>query len=218
MKQASERRASDDGREVAAGLAAIASMRKEVRSVAVGTATDIVDRFTRKARVSQLELGEFGQVAVGSLASAIDDRPPSSRVLHFARNLFADFEGAHSNVRTDRGDELGGVVGQRPYGLGHDPCHRASPPGVHRGNVPTRRMGNENWHAVRRARRDREPGGTRDERVALCIGDRHHIVGFADLSNQTAVDLLLLEQTIKRHAEGFHETPAVLPDGIVVVA
>ncbi len=193
-------------------------MRKEVRSVCVGTATHIVDRPGGNARIAELKGDELCQVAVRSLAASIDHRSTSRRLLHLAGDFFSNLEGGDPDVRADRGHELAGVVRHGLDCLGDDARDRASPPCMHGSNVPSPWVGEQNRHAVGSSSRNCVPGDARDERIALRIGNCHGVVVGRDLSNEGAVNLALLEETIERNAEALRESRAVLANGIVVVA
>jgi hypothetical protein len=133
-------------------------MRKEVRSIAVGTATHIVDRFRGNAGVQELKGDEPGQVTVRSFTAAIDHGSTPCRALHFAGDFFSDLESADSNVRADRGHELAGLVRQDLDRPRDDASDRASPSGMHRRDVAASRVGDQNRHAIGGPRRDRVSG------------------------------------------------------------
>jgi hypothetical protein len=89
---------------------------------------------------------------------------------------------------------------------------------MHRGDMPASRVSEENRYAVGSSSGDREPRHARHERVTLGICDRRSIIGCCDLSHQRAVNLALFKKTIERDAQALRESPAVLANGIFVIA
>ena len=85
-------------------------MRKEVRSLAVGATAHIIDRFGGKTGVPKLKLDELAEVAVRSFAASIDDRSASRSTFELPRDFFANLKRPDPDVRSDRGQELGGIV------------------------------------------------------------------------------------------------------------
>ena len=85
-------------------------MRKEVRSVGVGTATHIVDCVSGQTGISELQQDQRSEVSVRPGAASIDLGSPAGCLFHFARDLFTDFECAYTDVRTDRGHEIPRLV------------------------------------------------------------------------------------------------------------
>lgn len=155
---------------------------------------------------------------MGFLPTAIDDRSSSGRTLHFTGDFFADLERADSNVRSDRGEELGGIVSQPLDGVRHHAGHRSPPPRVHRGDVPTCGVSEEDRHAVGRARCNGDSIESRDEPVALCVRNRQCVVCVCELPSETAMYLTLLEQTFEGDAQTLGKTCAVLANELLVVA
>jgi hypothetical protein len=95
---------------------------------------------------------------------------------------------------------------------------RAAPTGVRRGNVPTRRVGDQHGHAIGRTRSNGHPFGTRDERVSLQVGNGLGDVGAADLTYAIPMHLPLLEEAIGGNPENFGEARSVLAHCLVVIA
>jgi hypothetical protein len=178
-------------------FSAIAAMRKEVRTVVVSTATHIVDRIHRQTGVTQLKLDQLVQAAVGLLAGPIDDRPTCCGPLHLAGDLLANLERTDSNVRTNRRDELPGIVRQCLDRLENDTSDRTTPPRMYGSDVSARGMSDQDWHAIGGPRRDRVSGDACDERVPLGIEHRRRVIGCRDLSNEVTVNLALLEQAVE---------------------
>jgi hypothetical protein len=137
-------------------------MRKEVRTVVVSTATHIIDRIHWQTGVAQLKLDQLVQAAVWPLAGPINDRPTCCGPLHLAGDLLADLEGTNSNVRTNRDNELPGIVRQCLDRLQNDTSDGTTPPRMHGGDVSTRRMSDQNRHAVGGSRGDRESRDAHD--------------------------------------------------------
>ena len=189
-------------------------MRKEVRTVVVSTATHIVDRSHRETGVSQLKLDELAQVAMRPLAAPIDDRSTCCGPLQLARDLLADLEGAHSNVRANRGDELSGIVRQRLDRFENDTSDRATPPCMYRSNVSTRGMSDQNRHAVGSSRGDCDSRGAHDQSVSLPVHDNRCVIDSLDFSNHGSVHLALLEQAREGNTEALGKPCTVLMDRI----
>ncbi len=106
----SARGSCDDRREMTASSSEVAPVRKKLRSVGSCTPTHIIDGFVRNPGVSELESNQRSEVTVRLRAFPPDDRSAFRGVFHLAGNLLTDFERIDSDVRTDRHDELGGVV------------------------------------------------------------------------------------------------------------
>jgi hypothetical protein len=85
-------------------------MRKKVRGVRVGAAADVVDRSLGQARIPKLDRNELREITMRLAAVALDYGPPTCSAFHLARDIFADLERAHANVRTNRCDDLAGIV------------------------------------------------------------------------------------------------------------
>lgn len=89
---------------------------------------------------------------------------------------------------------------------------------MHGGDMPASRVSEENRYAVGSSSGDREPRHTRDERVTLSIRDRRSVIGCCDLSHRRAVNLALFKQAIERDPQALRESPAIIANGIVVIA
>lgn len=173
----SARGSCDDGREMTASFSAVPPVRKELRSVGPCTPTHIFDGFIRNASVSELESNERREVAVRLHAVPSNDRPAGRGLFHLASDFFTDFERIDSDVRSDRHDELGGVVRKGVDGARHDSGNRTTPSSVRRANMPARWMGDQHRHAIGRSRGDADAFDARDQRIPLFMGDRFREVG-----------------------------------------
>jgi len=160
-----------------ASSSVVAPVRKELRSVCPCTPTHIFDGFVGNAGVSDLESNERGEVTVRLRAVPSNDRPAVRGLFHLASDVFTDLERIDPDVRTDRHDELGGVVRKAVDGARYDPGNRATPSSVRRSNVPARRMRDQHRHAVGRSRGDADAFDARDQRIAFFIGDRWGQIG-----------------------------------------
>lgn len=107
---ASARRSRDDGREVAPGFPSLATVRKEVRGVAVCAPAHIVDGMVRNARIAKLKANQCSDVAMGFRTASPNHRAAIRSMLHFARDFLADLKRIDADVGTDRDDEIGRVV------------------------------------------------------------------------------------------------------------
>jgi hypothetical protein len=122
-------------------------------------------------------------VTVRSYARPVDDRATTSCALYLQRDFLSDLEGAHSNVRPDRGDELAGVVCQRLDRLRDDTRNRAAPSCVYRCDISARGMSDQHWDAVRRSGRNRDASDPHDECIPLGVHYRHRVIGRLDLTD-----------------------------------
>jgi hypothetical protein len=95
---------------MAACLAPVASVRKEVRGVAARTTSDIVDCVITNTRQAKLVMDQCCEVTVRFGVSAVDDSTASRSAFHFDSDFFADFERTDANMRADRNDEPRRVV------------------------------------------------------------------------------------------------------------
>ncbi len=93
-----------------ARFSAVPPVRKKLRSVGPCTRTHIVDGFVGNAGVSELESNQRSEVSVRLRAVLSNDRPSVRGLFHLASYVFTDLEPIDPDVRTDRHDELGGVV------------------------------------------------------------------------------------------------------------
>jgi len=118
----------------------IASVRKEVRGVAVCAPAHIVDGIVRYAGVSELQPDQCSEIAVGFGAVSLHDGTTVCGMLELASNFFTDLECADANVGTDCNGELGRIVRKHSDGSGHDPGHRTAPASMHCTDVPARGM------------------------------------------------------------------------------
>lgn len=134
----------------------LATVRKELRSVADGTTAHVFDRIVRNACVAELKANEGGEVAVRFCAIALNHRPALRGRFHRAGDVFIDLEGSDADVRADGHDELGGVVGQGVDRAQDDSGDRAPPSGMCSGDVPAWRMRNQDRHAIAGTRCDPE--------------------------------------------------------------
>ena len=155
-----------------ASFSAVPPVRKELRSVGPCTPTHIFDGFVGNASVSELEANERREVAVRLRAVPSNDRPAVGGVFQLASDVLTDVERIDSDVRTDRHDELGGVVRKAVDGARYDPGNRATPSSVRRANVPARWMRDQHRHAIGRSRSDANALDARDQRIAFFIGNR----------------------------------------------
>jgi len=160
-----------------ASFSAVPPVRKELRSVGPCTPTHIFDGFVGNASVSQLESNERSEVAMRLRAVPSNDRPAVRGLFHLASYLFTDLERIDPDVRTDRHDELGGVVRKAVDGARYDPGNRATPSSVRRAHVPARWMRDQHRHAISRSRSDPDAVDARDQRIAFFIGNRFREVG-----------------------------------------
>ena len=193
-------------------------MRKELRSVSVRAATDVVDCVFWDPAPSKLKSHERGEIAVRPALPPAQHRRPFRRALHLARNFDTDFECVHANVRTDRDQELCGIVRQGIDCSGHDFSDGATPPRVHGGDVPSPGMREQHGDTIGSARRDREPFVARHQRIALTVGDELGRVVGRDFPNLGPVNLALLEKSAARDTEALREPQAVLAHRRVVIA
>lgn len=197
---------------------AVAPVRKKLRSVAQSTPAHIFDGFVWNTRVSELNSNERSEVAVGLCAIPNHHRAAVGSVLEVASYVFANLESTDPDVRTDRDDELGGVVRKCVDGARHDPGDRATPASMSRAHVPARWMPEQHWHAVGRSRGDPDPFDARDEGIAFLIGDRFGEVCVGDGSHRGPVHLSLLEQPVDIKPEASGKAGSVFADGGLVVA
>jgi hypothetical protein len=92
------------------GSSVIASVRKEVRGVAVCAPAHIVDGMVRNARVAKLKANQCSDVAMGFRATSPNHRAAIRSMLHLARYLLADLKRIDADVGTHSDDEIGRVV------------------------------------------------------------------------------------------------------------
>lgn len=201
------------------GFPTVSPVRKKMRSVGPSTPAHIFDGVVWNTRVSELKSNERGEVAVRLCAIPSNDhRTAAGRVLHFTSHLFANLERGDADVRTDRDDELGGVVAKGIDGARHDSGNRATPASVRCAHVPARWMREQNRDAVGGPRRNPDAFVARHECIAFFIGDRFGEVGGRDDSHPGPVHLPLLEQTIETEPEAGGEAGPVLANGGLVVS
>jgi len=179
----------------------LAPVRKELRGVGVCAAAHIVDCVIGNAAVAELQPNQRSQIAMRFCSASSNDGAATRSMLDLARNFLADLERLGANVRTDRNDELGGIVRKRFDGARHDPGHRAAPTSVHGADVPARWMRDQYRYAISCACSDPKAINARNERIAFQVGDRFGDVGPSDLAHVSPVDLPLLEQAIARKIE-----------------
>ena len=181
-------------------------MRKEVRSVAVGATPHVVDCVGGEPRIEQLKANQSREVTVRFRVAAVDHTPSPGRALHLPSNLLADFERTNSNVRTDRSDQNRRIIGKRLNRVWHDAGDGAPPTRVDRGDGAALQVGDENRYTVGGASRDGNPLASSDESVAFRIRDRGRLVASRDLPNDRAMNLALLEQTLRLDSQASRET------------
>ncbi len=150
-------------------------------------------------------------------ATALDDSAVVRGALHLVSDLFTDLERLDAGVGTDRHDEIGGIVRKRLDGLGNDPGHGATPPGVHGANISSRRVPNQNRHAIGRARCNRKASGACNERVAFHFGNGCGGIGCKDLSHPSPMHLPLLEEAIATDPEALRKARTVFANRVVVI-
>jgi hypothetical protein len=92
------------------GFSSVPPVRKELRSVGPCTPTHIIDGLIGNASVSELESNERSEVPARLRAVPSNDRPAVRGRFHLASDVFTDFERVDPDVRSDRHDELGGIV------------------------------------------------------------------------------------------------------------
>jgi len=208
----------NDRRQMPPGFPMLAPVRKEVRGVAVCAAAHIVDGVIGNAAVLELQPNQRSQIAMGFCSTSSNNPAATRSVLDLASNFLADLECLDANVRTDRNNELGGIVRKGFDGARHDPGHRAAPTSVHSADVPTQRMRDQHRYAIGRPCSDPEAFDARNECIAFQVGDRFGDVGLRDLADMSPMDLPLLEQAIARKIETVNEAGAVLAHRVVVIA
>ena len=106
----SARRSRDDGREVAPGFPSLATVRKEVRGVAVCAPAHIVDGMVRNARVAKLKANQCSDVAMGFRTTSPNHLAAIRSMLHLTRYLLADLKRIDADVGTNSDDEIRRVV------------------------------------------------------------------------------------------------------------
>lgn len=195
------RASRDDCRQMTPGFPSLASVRKELRGVAVRAPGHIIDRGVRNAGRAKLKSYQSGEVSMRLAPVAPNDSAPAGGAFDFARDFFANLERGHANVWAYRDDEFCGVMGKRLEGAWHDASHCATPPSVHRGDIAARRVSDEDRHAVGRARRHSEAARANDERVPFHVGKRLHVVERANFTHARPMNLPLFEQTIVGHTQ-----------------
>lgn len=168
-------------------------MRKKVRGVCVGAATDVVDRRRGNPDAGELRMNEHGKVPVGPFASLPSHRALASDALQLGRNLLTDFEGGDAYVRTHRDQELARIVAERTKRVRHDTGDRAAPPSVNRSYVPGAGMRNEQRDAVGRARGHGDAWFSGKKRIPFGICDGRRVVQRRHRTHFDPVDLALLE-------------------------
>ncbi len=192
-------------------------MRKEVRGIAVCTPAHIVDRIGRDPGVSKLKSNQCGEVAVRLGGTASDHGATVRGLLHLASDFFADFECFDANVGPDRDHEVGRIVGQRSNGLRNDTGHSPAPPRMHGANVSARWMRDQDRHTIGRPCCHRAAFGSRDECVALHVGNGLSDIGLGDLAHLRPMHLPLLEEPIAINPEALGKARAVLAYRVVVI-
>jgi len=200
------------------GFSALAPVRKEVRGIALGASTHIVDRIVGNTGLSKLKSYQRREVTMRPCATALDDRAAVRGTLHLVSDLFTDLERLDADVGTDRHYEIGGIVRKRLDGLGNDPSHGAAPSGVHGANIPGGRVPNQNGHAIGRARCNRKAFRACNERVAFHFGNGCGDIGCKDLSHLIPMHLPLLEEAIAINSEALRKARAVFANRVVVIA
>lgn len=208
----------DDRREMPACSSTLTTVRKEVRGVAVRTASHVIDRVVWNTGAPELESNQGGEIAMHRCASHASDGAALPRAFHLARNLWPDLERLDANVRTDRDHELCRIERERLDGSRHDPGHRAPPTRVNGSNVSARRVRDQHWDAIGRARCDCEALDAGDQAISFVVSSRHREIGPRDLAHVSPVHLPLLEETVDRESEALCESSSVLPDGDVLIA
>jgi hypothetical protein len=193
-------------------------MREEAAHVGVRTSPEVVDRSIGDAATTKLNADQCREVAVWLRAGAVDDFHDTSRALHFCRHLFADLEGADADVRADRYDELGWVVGKRLDPRGHDPSDCAAPTGMHRSHMSAWRVPYQDWDAIRSTCRNSVLSNADDQPVPLDVGDRFRTIAGEDLANRGSMHLSLFEKAIACETDCSQEAFAVFADCVLVVA
>lgn len=199
-------------------LAAVTTVREEADLVGVRTAPDVVDGVRGDTATTKLNADQRREIAVRLRACAVDDWIVTSRAFHFGGYLFADLEGSDADVRADRYDELGRVVGKRLDPRGHDASDCTAPTGMHGSHMPAGRVPDQNRDAIRSACRDSVLSNADDQPVSLDVGDRFRAIAGKDLANRGSMDLSLFEKAIARETDRAQEAFAVFADGVVVVA
>jgi hypothetical protein len=197
---------------------AFAPVRKEVRRVGVCAPAHIVDGLVGDPEVSHLKSDQRGQVAMRPSAAAIDDHTAGRSLLHRGSHFLADLERLDPDVGAYGNNELGWIVAKRFDRSRNDPRDRAAPTGMRRANVPTRRVGDQDGHAIGRTRSNGHPFDARDEAVSLQVGNGLGDVGADDLTYAIPMHLPLLEEAIGGNAENLGEARSVLAHRVVVIA
>ena len=198
-------------------FSALAPVRKEVRGIALGASTHIVDRIVGNTGLSKLKSYQRREVTMRPCATALDDRAAVRGALHLASDFFTDLERLDADVGTDRHNEIGRIVGKRLDGLGNDTSHGAAPPGMHGAHISGRWMPNQNRHAIGRARGNRKAFCACNERVAFHFGNGFGGIGCRDLSHLCPMHLPLLEETTATHSEALRKACAVFANRVVVI-
>ncbi len=106
----SARGSGDDGREMTPSFSEVSPVRKKLRSVGPCTPSHIFNGLVRNPGASELETNERSEVTVRLRAFPPNDYSAVRGVFHLAGNLLTNFERIDPDVRTDRHDELGGIV------------------------------------------------------------------------------------------------------------
>ena len=144
---------------------------------------------------------ERGEIAVRPALPSPHDRRSVRRPLHFECDFSTDLECIDADVRTDRRNELFGIVRQGVDRFGHDLGDRPTPARVHCGDVSSRRMREEHRNAIGGARCNTDTLASRHQGIAFAVGDELGRVGLGDFPNVRPVNLSLLEEPCERNAE-----------------
>lgn len=152
------------------------------------------------------------------LACLTQNRGSAAHAFELRRDVFADLERGHANVRPNRNEQLGARMTQRAKCVGYDASNGAAPTGMHRRNVTAPRMRNQHRHAVSGAGRHRNAVVAGNERIAFLVGNDTGIARTGDRVDPDPVNLALFEQSPGRDAERISETCAVLPYRLVAIA
>jgi hypothetical protein len=152
------------------------------------------------------------------LAFLTQDRGSAAHSCELRRDVFADLERGHTNVRPNRNEQLGARMTQRAKRVRYDASNGAPPPGMHRRNVAAPRMRNQHRHAVSGAGRHCNAVVAGNECIAFLVGNDSGIARTGDRVHPDPVNLALFEQSPRRDAERVGETCAVLSHRLVAIA
>lgn len=123
-------------------------MRKELRGIAIGTPANIIDSIVSNTGFAQLVVDQPGKIAMRLVARTVDGVASGRCIVDLLRDLFANLECVASNVGPDRNDEFVRASSERLDCIRDDVRDGTAPSRMHRRNVSTRRMRQQDGHTV----------------------------------------------------------------------